>query len=152
RVLDLVRDTGRELTERGKLLCLNKSVLGGAQILQGGGQFARASLNAFKQTDILNCDSRLVSECGRQFGLFIGEWADRVARQHDDSNWSSFAHKRDTEHGTESTELLPFSQGVFRVGGNVVDLDWSTFSDRASKHRPTTRHDGALTHKFIVFS
>ena len=48
RVLDLVRDTGGELTERGELLCLDEAVLRGAQILQRRGQFARAGLHAFE--------------------------------------------------------------------------------------------------------
>src|SRR5215471_15612800 len=33
RVFDLVRDTGGELTQRGKLLCLYQAVLRGAQII-----------------------------------------------------------------------------------------------------------------------
>ena len=40
RVLDLVRDAGGQLPERGKLLRLDKAVLGSSQILQRSCQFA----------------------------------------------------------------------------------------------------------------
>ena len=63
RVLDLVRDAGGELTERGELLCLHQAVLRGAQILQRLRQFARAGLHAFKQAHILDCDRGLVGKC-----------------------------------------------------------------------------------------
>src|SRR5215475_777966 len=53
RVLDLVCDTGGQLTKRGKLLCLDEAILCGPQVLQRGGQFACARLHAFKQTDVL---------------------------------------------------------------------------------------------------
>ena len=45
RVLDLVRDTGGQLAERGELLRLDEAVLGSAQVLQRFRQFARAGLN-----------------------------------------------------------------------------------------------------------
>ena len=69
RVLDLVRDAGGELAERGELLRLHQAVLRGAEVLQRLRQFARAGFYAFKQANILDCNRGLVSErrCQAQF-------------------------------------------------------------------------------------
>jgi hypothetical protein len=74
RVLDLVRDAGGELAERGELFGLNQAILRGAQILQRGGQLARARLHAVKQPHVLDCDCRLVSKGCNQLDLLIREW------------------------------------------------------------------------------
>ena len=58
-VLDLVRDAGGELTERGELLRLNQAVLCGTQFLQRLRQFARARFNAFEQAGVFNRECRL---------------------------------------------------------------------------------------------
>ena len=62
RVLDLVRDAGGQLTERGELLGLDQAVLRGAQVLQRLRQFAGAGLDAFEQAHVLDRDHRLVGE------------------------------------------------------------------------------------------
>ena len=64
RVLDLVRDAGGELTERGKLLRLHQAILRGAQVLQRLRQLARARFHAFEQPHVLDCDCRLIRERG----------------------------------------------------------------------------------------
>src|SRR5262245_56464435 len=61
--LDLVRYARCELTKRGELLRLDQTVLRCAQVLQRGGQLARAGFHTFKQTHVLNCDRCLVGEC-----------------------------------------------------------------------------------------
>ena len=62
RVLDLVRDAGGQLAERGELLGLHQAVLGGPQIFQRLCQFARARFDAFKKANVLDRDRRLVGE------------------------------------------------------------------------------------------
>ena len=62
RVLDLVRDAGGELTERGELFGLHQAVLCGAQVLQRFRQFAGAGLHIFEQ--VARFQSR--SQPGRQ--------------------------------------------------------------------------------------
>ena len=62
RVLDLVRDAGGQLPERGELLRLHQAVLRGAQLLQRLRQFARAGLDVFKQPHILDRDRGLVGK------------------------------------------------------------------------------------------
>ena len=57
-----MRDASGQLTKRGQLLRLHQTILRGAQILQRGGQLARARLDAFKQAYILDRDRRLVGE------------------------------------------------------------------------------------------
>ena len=49
RILDLVRDAGRQLAERGKLLSLDEAVLRGPQALQRLRQFACARLYSSKR-------------------------------------------------------------------------------------------------------
>src|SRR5271169_4302522 len=49
RILDLVRDTGGQLAERGEFLGLNKAVLRGPQILQRLRKFPRSRFHALEQ-------------------------------------------------------------------------------------------------------
>ena len=80
RVLDLVRDAGGQLTERGELLGLDQAVLRGAQVLQRLRQFARAGLNAFEQAHVLDRNRRLVGE-GRANSICLsvnGRTSERV--------------------------------------------------------------------------
>ena len=62
RVLDLVRDAGGKLAERGELLRLHEPVLRGPQIFERARQFAGARLHLVEQADILDGDTGLVGE------------------------------------------------------------------------------------------
>ena len=55
-VLDLVRDAGSQLAERGELLRLDQTVLRGPQILQRPRPVRGARFNAFEQPRILDGD------------------------------------------------------------------------------------------------
>src|SRR5262249_28670198 len=72
-ILDLVRDTSGELTQRGEFLRLHQAILRCAQVFQRGGQFARAGLDALEQAPVLNGDRCLVREWRGYFTLVIGE-------------------------------------------------------------------------------
>ncbi len=73
RVLDLVGDARRQLTKRGELLCLDKAILSGAQVLKRFRQFPGALLLRFKQPRILDGDHSLVGEGLSQLDLLKGE-------------------------------------------------------------------------------
>ena len=98
RVLDLVRDAGGELTERGEFLRLHQAVLRGAQILQRLRQFARAGLHAFEQAHVLDCNRGLVGECRDQLDLLVGERAHFRARQAQHAGRDTLAQHWDGEN------------------------------------------------------
>ena len=75
RVLDLVRDAGGELAERGELLRLHQAVLRSAQVFQRSGQLARARLHLVEQSHVFDRDHRLIGEGLTELDLFIGERA-----------------------------------------------------------------------------
>ena len=58
-----MRDAGGELAERGELLRLHQAILGGAQILQRCGEFARACLHLSNR---------------RTFSIAITAWSAKV--------------------------------------------------------------------------
>ena len=62
RVLDLVRDAGGELAERGELLRLHEAVLRGPQILERARQLLGPCLHLLEQPHVLDRDHRLVGE------------------------------------------------------------------------------------------
>ena len=66
RVLDLVRDAGGELAERGQLFGLHQTVLRGAEVVQRGGKLLGARLHLVEQPHILDRDHRLVGESPAQ--------------------------------------------------------------------------------------
>src|ERR1700676_1462494 len=90
-VLDLVRDTGGELAERGQLLSLHETILCGPQIFQRSSQFARSGFHAFEQTHILNCNRGLVGKNRDQCNLLIREWTHLAACQGQNADRSSLA-------------------------------------------------------------
>ena len=73
RVLDLVRDAGGELAERGELLGLDQAVLRGAQIVERCGQLPGALLHLVEQPHVLDGDHGLVGECRDELDLPFGE-------------------------------------------------------------------------------
>ena len=93
-VLDLVRDTGGELTERGQLLCLDEAILRGSQLLQRCGKFACAGLHAFEQANVLDRDHRLVSEGRRPTQSAYRRTAAARSASIPARQWHAFAHQR----------------------------------------------------------
>ena len=96
RVLDLVRDTGGELTKRGELLRLHQAVLCGAQVLQRFRQFAGAGFHAFKQPHVLDRNRGLVGERSQELDLFVGERPRLRTGQCQYAHRDALAHERDT--------------------------------------------------------
>src|SRR5450759_75268 len=86
RVLDLVRDAGGQLTERGELLRLDQAVLRSPQVLQRLRQFAGAGLNTLEQPYVFDSDRRLVGERRYQLDLLVGEGTHLLARQSQDAD------------------------------------------------------------------
>ena len=82
RVLDLVRDAGGQLTERGQLLGLDQAILRGPQVLQRFRQFAGAGFHVFKQTRVLDRQHRLRREGLQQFDCALGKFARLLAPDH----------------------------------------------------------------------
>ena len=62
RVLDLVRDAGGELAERGELFGLDQPVLRGLQVLERARQLVGPMLHLLEQPGVLDGDHRLVGE------------------------------------------------------------------------------------------
>jgi hypothetical protein len=73
RVLDLVRYPGGELPKRGELLCLNKAILCGAQLLQRKRKLLGSLLHLFEHADVADGDHGLIGKGLQQGNLFITE-------------------------------------------------------------------------------
>ena len=101
-----MRDAGGELAKRGKLLRLHQAVLRGAQVLQRGGQFARASLDAFEQADVLNCNRGLVGKGRDQLDLLVGEGPHLRARQGQHTDRTTLAQHRNGKQRAEIAQSL----------------------------------------------
>ena len=151
RVLDLVRDAGGELAERGELLRLHQAVLRGAQILQRLRQFARAGLHAFEQAHILDCNCGLVSERRCQLDLFIGERAHFRARQAQHAGWDTLAQHWDGENRAVIAQSLSLHQGILRISLYVGDMHRTPFEQRTPEPRAAfglDRNISDIIHEF----
>ena len=73
RVLDLVRDAGGELAEGSQLLGLHQAILGGAQVVEGSGEFPGALLDFVEQADVFDRDHGLVGKRCNQLDLLVGK-------------------------------------------------------------------------------
>src|SRR5262249_319968 len=136
--------SGGQLTQRGKLLCLNQTVLGGAQIVERFGKLARAGLNAFEQTHIFNCNCGLVSERRGQFHLLFGEWADFRTTQSQNTDLNVLAQHWNGEDGAVITQLLMVKEGVFRISLYVGNMNHPTFKQCATECGPSFRFDRSI--------
>ena len=101
RVLDLVRDAGGELAERGELLGLNQAVLCGAQFFQRHRQFACAGFHAFKQTSVLNREHRLSRERLKQINGVFRKFARLLAPNDECANGSVGTQQRHDQQCAE---------------------------------------------------
>lgn len=90
-ILDLVCDAGSELAEGCKLLGLHQAVLGGAQFIDGFGQFAGASLNLLEQADVAERDHRLIGEGLQERDLLVTERQHLGTAKYDRANALTFA-------------------------------------------------------------
>ena len=88
-----MRNASRELTKRGELLCLDQTILRCAQILQRRRQVTRASLHAFKQPHIFNCDYCLVGESRQQLDMLVIERLNCNSAYNKYTDWIAFAQK-----------------------------------------------------------
>ena len=83
RVLDLVRDAGGELAERGELFRLDEAVLRFAQVVERGGELLGARLDLVEQARVLDRDNGLVGEGLDDFDLALVKGRRLRPRQHD---------------------------------------------------------------------
>ena len=123
RVLDLVRDAGGELAERGELLGLDKAILCGAQFFQRHRQFARAGFHAFKQARILNREHRLCRERLKQINGVFREFAGLLAPDDECANGSVGTQQRHDQQGAEPGADDDIEDGWIGIVLNVRNLD-----------------------------
>ena len=71
RVLDLVRDAGGELAERGEFLGLHQAILRGAQIVEGLRQIVGALAQFLEKPGVLDGDDGLVGKTVQQRDLLV---------------------------------------------------------------------------------
>src|SRR5262249_27860431 len=130
--------------ECGQFLALAQTVLRSAQILQRGGQFARACFYAFKQPYVFNRNYCLVSESGNQCDVIGIKRSNSRTRQYDDADWDPFPQKRNTKRRPISATPLSFKECIFWISKNVWDMDGTSFERRTCCDRPTTWSDRLL--------
>ena len=95
RVLDLVRDAGGELAERGHLLGLDQVGLGGLQPLQRIAQLG-------EQPHVLDGDHRLGGKGFQQLDLLRRERSRLWLAQRHGANGCAFAHHGAADRGAEA--------------------------------------------------
>src|SRR5262249_42144850 len=142
RVLDLVRDAGRELAKQGKFLGLHEAILGGAQIFKRFGQFARAGLNLVKQANVLDSDHRLVGECCHQLDLLVGERPRLPAEQSKDTDNCSIPQQRNTKATPyiDDPGVIPMPSRVeVGIGQKIRNMYCAAFEYCAPEERSSIR-------------
>src|SRR5262249_6305481 len=147
RILDLVRDPGRKLAERGKFLSLNEPILCCAQFFQRPAQFAGSFFHTFKQANVLDRDRGLVGESGDQFDLLISEGINFVTRQRKDADRDALTQHRNTEGGPKVAQLLPLDKSVFGIRFHIRDMHDLALEQGSSYSRATFRFDRQLSDK-----
>src|SRR5262249_6767150 len=98
-----------------------------------------------QQTCIFNRDHSLVGKCRDQLNLLFGEWPHRTARQHDHSDWSAFAHQRNTKYSAIFSNTTLFSQCVIRFCLDIGNMNSFFIEHRSPKHRSLVRCDWMIS-------
>src|SRR5262249_47186303 len=130
RVLVFMGDARCELTERRELLCLDQAVLRTAQILQRLRQFARAGLDTFKQSHVLDCYCRLVRKRRYQLNLLLSKWSHLRAGQNQDANRNALTQHRNGKNRAVIAQSLCLGPGVLRVSLYVGNMNHPTLKQR----------------------
>ena len=108
---------------------------------------ASTRLHLVEQPHILDRDHRLVSECGHQLDLLVGERPRHRTDQDDYPNRRFLAHQRDPEPGANGCDLLSRQEGIFGVGQNVGNVDRAPLVQSAPCERPAATRDGRAAHE-----
>ncbi|MEY9528684.1 hypothetical protein ABIF70_009825 [Bradyrhizobium japonicum] len=116
RVLDLVRDAGGELAERGQLFGLDQTVLRGAQIVERSGELPRAVLHLVEQAGVLDRDHGLVGKGLEQADRLVRERAGLAARHADGSDGNAVAQHRNHEDAAIAARPRQLPHGLREVG------------------------------------
>src|SRR5262249_19144158 len=136
RKLDrLSDDRGQHGLEiEGGVYCLGH-LTESTQLFNGVCEFASSRLHLVEQPGVLDGDHRLVGERGDQHNLLLGERFDALPLQDDYPNRSTFAQQRHSEHRTNIAELHPLSHSVFRIGLNIMHMNYLAFESDPSGDR-----------------
>ena len=123
RVLDLVRNAGGELAERGELFGLHEPVLRLAQIVERLLELARARLNFVEQADVLDRNHGLIGEGFEKLDLPFVERTHGLPRDDEPANRLAAAHQRRRKQRPVVAAGLVAGLRVFGVGENIGDMD-----------------------------
>src|SRR5262245_40503035 len=66
-----------------------------------------------------------------QIDLLVGEGLNGQAQQRHDADGRAFAQQRNAQHGPEAEQLAGLVPSVFGIGGDVRNVDDSSFQRRA---------------------
>src|SRR5580704_15276321 len=98
-------------------------------------------LDLFEQAHVLDSDTRLVGEGGRELDLLFGERPHGEPHQHDDPDGFVFAQQRNTEDGAKPDPFLHFLQRIVRIGKNVRNLNRPALEYRAPEYGTSSRRE-----------
>ena len=141
RVLDLVRDAGRELAERGEFLGLDQPILRLAQIVERGGELARARLHLLEQACVLDRDHGLVGECAQDLDMARGKDAGLGARDDDGAQDLVLAEQRHAEQRARRAAGRREGNDVIGLRQHVLDLLDAARENGAPRDRAARRRD-----------
>ena len=125
RILDLVRDAGGELAERGQLFRLHQPVLRLAQVVERGRQLSRARLHLVEQTYVLQRDHRLIGEGLDHLDLALGETPGSARDNMIAPSTPSFPQQGHAEQRTHIRRQRAHRDDIFGISeaiGNALDL------------------------------
>src|SRR5262249_2249218 len=92
-------------------------------------------LDFVEQTHVLNRDHCLVREGSSQVDLLFGERLDSPSVQDNHANRSTFAQQGHSQHRANVAELHPLSHSIFRVGLNIMDMNYLAFESYPPSNR-----------------
>src|SRR5262249_15054601 len=83
-----------------------------------------------EQSDVLDCDGRLVSKSGGQLYLLFSKWTHLIPGEREDADRRSLAQHRNPQNSTISVESL--RKGVFAIGLDVGNMNHLSFEQDPS--------------------
>src|SRR5439155_24550755 len=94
-----------------------------------------------KEPGVLDVDYSLIGEAGGELNLFIREGFDARSANAINAYQSVVAKQRNAERRAVAGDLLPFTEGVFRILQYIRNVDGSTLQRGATGRRAAARRE-----------
>ncbi|MCY1534683.1 hypothetical protein D9M68_700640 [compost metagenome] len=134
-----MRNSGSQLSERGKLFRLDQSVLRRLEFFEGVRQFLGSCPHFLKKAHILDGNHGLVGKGRCQLDLLVREWPHGGTGQCEHPDRASLAQERHAKYGTKPAKSLRFRHGVLGIVEDVGHLNRPDLKQGSPDYAPAPR-------------